>query len=183
MILRTERTVLRPWRPSDLPAFERLCADPRVMRYFPRTLPPEMADALARRLIDEMERNGFGAWALEIPGEADFAGFVGLGIPSFRSEWREILWRLDPAFWHRGFVTEAAEKVLETAFESLGFHEVVAFTSYWNVPSIRLMRRLGMKRDWAGDFNHPALPITHPLARHCLFRMSWRRWSSQFDDF
>lgn len=82
MILRTERTVLRPWRPSDLPAFERLCADPRVMRYFPRTLPPEMADALARRLIDEMERNGFGAWALEIPGEADFAGFVGLGIPS-----------------------------------------------------------------------------------------------------
>lgn len=86
MILRTERTVLRPWRPSDLPAFERLCADPRVMRYFPRTLPPEMADALARRLIDEMERNGFGAWALEIPGEADFAGFVGLGIPSFRSE-------------------------------------------------------------------------------------------------
>ena len=105
MILRTERTVLRPWRPSDLPAFERLCADPRVMRYFPRTLPPEMADALARRLIDEMERNGFGAWALEIPSEADFAGFVGLGIPSFRSEWREILWRLDPAFWHRGFVT------------------------------------------------------------------------------
>lgn len=153
------------------------------MRYFPRTLPPEMADALARRLIDEMERNGFGAWALEIPGEADFAGFVGLGIPSFRSEWREILWRLDPAFWHRGFATEAAEKVLETAFESLGFHEVVAFTSYWNVPSIRLMRRLGMKRDWAGDFNHPALPITHPLARHCLFRMSRRRWSSQFDDF
>lgn len=74
MILRTERTILRPWRPSDLPAFERLCADPRVMRYFPRTLPPEMADALARRLIDEMERNGFGAWALEIPGEADFAG-------------------------------------------------------------------------------------------------------------
>lgn len=45
------------------------------------------------------------------------------------------------------------------------------------------MRRLGMKRDWAGDFNHPALPITHPLARHCLFRMSRRRWSSQFDDF
>ena len=123
------------------------------------------------------------AWALEIPGEAEFAGFVGLGIPSFRTEWREILWRLDPAFWHRGFATEAAEKVLEAAFETYDFQEVVAFTSYWNVPSIRLMRRLGMKRDWAGDFNHPALPITHPLARHCLFRMSRRRWSSQFDDF
>ena len=69
MILRTERTVLRPWRPSDLPAFERLCADPRVMRYFPRTLPPEMADALARRLIDEMERNVI-AWSKELKNGA-----------------------------------------------------------------------------------------------------------------
>lgn len=183
MILRTERLVLRPWRNEDLPAFERLCADPKAMRYFPRTLPPEMADALARRLIDEMGRRGYGAWAVEIPGEADFAGFVGLGVPSFRPDWREILWRLDPAFWHRGFATEAAEKVLETAFEKLHFDEVVAFTSYWNRPSVRLMLRLGMRHDWEGDFNHPALPISHPLAKHCLFRITHRQWEARFDDF
>lgn len=45
------------------------------------------------------------------------------------------------------------------------------------------MRHRGMKRDWASDFNHPALSITHPLARYRLFRMSRRRWSSQFDNF
>jgi len=33
------------------------------------------------------------------------------------------------------------------------------------------MRRLGMTRDVAGDFEHPALPPGNPLRPHVLYRL------------
>jgi len=34
-----------------------------------------------------------------------------------------------------------------------------------------VMRRLGMTRDPADDFDHPALPPGHRLRRHVLYRL------------
>lgn len=34
-MLRTDRLLLRPWRPTDRQLFARLNADPRVMEFFP----------------------------------------------------------------------------------------------------------------------------------------------------
>jgi len=42
-------------------------------------------------------KNEFGLWALEIPGVADFAGFVGLAMPTFEAHFTpciEVGWRL-----------------------------------------------------------------------------------------
>jgi len=33
------------------------------------------------------------------------------------------------------------------------------------------MERLGLQRDEAGDFAHPALPAEHRLSRHVLYRL------------
>jgi hypothetical protein len=33
------------------------------------------------------------------------------------------------------------------------------------------MERLGMRRDPADDFDHPALPEGHPLRSHVLYRL------------
>ncbi|NBB82684.1 MAG: GNAT family N-acetyltransferase, partial [Alphaproteobacteria bacterium] len=43
--MRTERLVLRPWRPADRPAFAALNGDPRVMEHFPATLDRTASDA------------------------------------------------------------------------------------------------------------------------------------------
>ena len=39
-----------------------------------------------------------------------------------------------------------------------------------NAASLRVMRRLGMVRDMAGDFDHPRVESGHPLQRHVLYR-------------
>jgi RimJ/RimL family protein N-acetyltransferase len=40
-----------------------------------------------------------------------------------------------------------------------------------------VMHRLGMVRDLSADFQHPAIPDTHPvLKRHCIWRLSRQRW-------
>lgn len=45
-----------------------------------------------------------------------------------------------------------------------------------NVRSIRVMEKLGMKRDVNGDFAHPILPLDHPLSKHVLYRIDRRRY-------
>ena len=40
-----------------------------------------------------------------------------------------------------------------------------------NLASQAVMRRLGMARDPARDFDHPALPAGSPLRRHLVFAL------------
>jgi RimJ/RimL family protein N-acetyltransferase len=81
----TPRLRLREWRDRDLAPFAALNADPEVMRYFPEPLDRAASDALVGRIRDHFDRHGFGPWAVEIPGVADCAGFVGLMVPAFET--------------------------------------------------------------------------------------------------
>ena len=48
----------------------------------------------------------------------------------------------------------------------------MAITVPANVRSRAVMERIGMAYVEGGDFDHPALPQGHPLARHVLYRVS-----------
>src|SRR5690349_18292137 len=104
--LRTDRLLLRRWRPEDRQPFARLNSDPRVVEYLAGALSREESDALADRIEAHFERHGFGLWAVEVPGEdTPFTGFIGLAIPRFEAHFTpcvEIGWRLDAAHWNRG---------------------------------------------------------------------------------
>ena len=84
----------------------------------------------------------------------------------------EIGWRLDNKFWRRGFGYEGARAILKYAFNHLMFKEVISFTSIMNIPSIRLMEKIGMKRDINGDFDHPRIEVNDSLRKHVLYRIS-----------
>jgi len=45
-----------------------------------------------------------------------------------------------------------------------------------NVPSRRVMERLGMARDGQADFDHPGVSHGHPLQRHVLYRIGAEQW-------
>jgi ribosomal-protein-alanine N-acetyltransferase len=62
--------------------------------------------------------------------------------------------------------------VLAFGFEQLRLAEIVSFTVTHNLRSRRVMERLGMTRNPADDFDHPALPEGHPLRRHVLYRIA-----------
>ena len=174
MSLRTERLMLRAWRDDDLEPFAALNADPAVMEFFPATLTRAESDAAAARIRAELVERGFGLYALEVPGTAEFIGFTGLSVPRFEAAFIpcvEIGWRIARAHWGRGYATEAARAALADGFGRLGLDEVVAFTATGNQRSRRVMKRLGMRHDPADDFDHPNLPPGHRLRRHVLYRI------------
>lgn len=175
--LRTPRLVLRTWRDEDLAPFAAMNADPRVMEHFPSVLTREESDALVVRIGASIEEHRFGFWAVEMPGVANFVGFVGLAVPSFEAPFMpcvEIGWRIAFEHWDRGIATEAARAALDAAFGQLGLAEVVSFTVTDNTRSRRVMERLGMRHDPRDDFDHPRLPEGHPLRRHVLYRIRAR---------
>jgi ribosomal-protein-alanine N-acetyltransferase len=176
--LRTERLLLRRWRPPDREPFAALNADPVVMAQFPATLDRGQSDALADRIEAGFTERGFGLWAVEAGGV--FVGFTGLSVPSFPAPFLpsvEVGWRLAASAWGRGYATEAATASLEAAFGPLALPEVLSFTATTNTPSERVMQRIGMTR--AGTFEHPRLPEGDRLRIHVLYRAEAGTWAAR----
>lgn len=170
----TERLRLRPWTAADREPFAALNADALVMKHFLATLSRDESDALADRIEAKFQKQGFGFWAVEVPGVVPFAGFIGLSVPSFETHFTpcvEIGWRLAREHWNQGFATEGAAAVLRYGFGTLQLAEVVAFTAPGNARSRRVMEKLGMHYDSTADFDHPLIPAGHPLCRHVLYRI------------
>jgi RimJ/RimL family protein N-acetyltransferase len=144
------------------------------MRHFPATLSRAECAALMDRVQAHFAKHGFGAWAVELPGEAPFIGFVGLMVPRFEAAFTpcvEIAWRLARPYWGRGLVTEAGRAVLHRGFTVHGLEEILALTVPANVRSRAVMERLGFRYCPDEDFDHPNLMEGHPLRRHVLYRL------------
>ena len=175
MVLETDRLRLRGWRDEDVPQWVAMGADARVMRFFPSTYETDHAVQMAATLRDRLERDGYGWWVLEAKGVASFAGVICLQAVPFEAPFTpafEIGWRLQPEHWGHRYATEGAALAARFAFEVLKLAEIVAMTAAQNVPSRRVMERLGMTHDPRGDFDHPRLAEGHPLRRHVLYRLS-----------
>jgi 3-dehydroquinate dehydratase/shikimate dehydrogenase len=174
-MIKTKRLILRPWLPEDFAPFAQMNADPRVRQYFLSTLTPKESNLEASAHARFIEEHGWGLWAVSVPSVADFIGFIGLNQIRFTAPFTpaiEIGWRLAHEYWGKGYATEGALASLTYGFDTLKLNEIVSFTSIHNIPSISIMKKIGMKHNPADDFDHPKISKGHPLRRHVLYRIN-----------
>ena len=117
-----------PYAPADLAGYAELFQDADRRE---RTLVVELAGAVVGDLF-LMVKDG---WAQREVADAAKGCEAELG------------WALDPAYGGRGIATEAVEGLLRICFEDLGLRRVTAGCFADNVPSWRLMERVGMRRE------------------------------------
>lgn len=170
--LRTDRLLLRDWRESDLAPWAAMNADPVVREHFPGVLTPEQSEASAARFQTDLDERGWGWWAVEVRATGEFIGFTGLDpvdedMPIIGVE---AGWRLTRTAWGHGYATEAARAVVDFGFRHLALTEILAITTATNLRSQAVMRRLGMTRNPADDFDDLTLP-EGPLRRSVVFRL------------
>jgi RimJ/RimL family protein N-acetyltransferase len=170
--LRTDRLALRRWRESDLKPWAAMNADPEVREHLGDLLTPEQSDASVALFQGEFDERGHGWWAVEVLATGEFIGFAGLDAVDEEMPFGgvEVGWRLTRSAWGHGYATEAAGASLAFGFETLGLPEIVAVTTVANVRSQAVMRRIGMTRDPADDFDDPSVP-DGPLRRNVLYRV------------
>jgi RimJ/RimL family protein N-acetyltransferase len=177
--LKTSRLILRPWEDRDRAPLADILGDAQVRRFYPSPATPAETNAQIDSALAKIAANGFHLTAAELKSTCKHIGLIGLGV--IPDETRtflkgsphvEIGWQLGKQFWGQGLAPEGAQAWLGYAWDVLDLPEVVAFTAAINLPSQRVMQKLGMVRDKAGDFEQPRVAEGHPLRPHVLYRIS-----------
>ncbi|MBM0206689.1 GNAT family N-acetyltransferase [Micromonospora sp. STR1s_5] len=171
--LRTDRLVLRRWRDSDREPWAAMNADPEVREHLGDLLTREQSDASVSRFQADFDQRGYGWWAVEVQATGQFIGFAGLDDVDDDMPFTgvEIGWRLARSAWGQGYATEGALTVLAHGFDALELPEILAVTTATNLRSQAVMRRIGMTRNPADDFDD----LTEPegaLRPNVLYRIS-----------
>lgn len=173
----TERLLLRNWEEQDRDLFHRINSDDTVMEFFPFRRSRQESDDFFDILRARIEETGFGFAAIELRETGECLGFAGLAMvkdtPPLADGTIEIGWRLEPEYWGKGYVTEAARAWLKHGFEQLDFEKIIAFAVRDNHRSTAVMKRIGMSPQEEDDFLHPRVPDTFPHLRpHVVYAIS-----------
>jgi ribosomal-protein-alanine N-acetyltransferase len=156
----TARLELRPYQPEDVARIHAVYyGDDEARRLTGGASTRAQTQATIERYIDLQERKGYSFWAVleretgDMVGEAGLKPFEGGGLDV------ELGYAFGPAYWGRGYATEAGRAVLSEAFGSLGVTRLVAVTSDDNQGSQHVLHKLGFVADgrrevYGGDFLH-----------------------------
>ena len=143
--IHTERLLLRPVRVDDVDAMMEFATDPEWGRYqqVPRLYRREHAKEFLGYFARADWTRDF-CWAIEFDGT--YSGAVSMHVYESHKT-ASIGFDLDPRLWGRGLATEAARAVVDRAFDTLRLRKVWATADAPNVASIRVLEKLGMRRE------------------------------------
>lgn len=149
--IETTRLTLRPLQDKDLNDVFEFYSNPEVVRYMywnVRDL-EQSREVLERKQhqITLDETNDTLCLAVELKEIGKVIGEVYLFWRSREHQQGEVGYVFHPDFAGKGYATEATRKMLRIGFEQMQFHRIYARCDPRNVPSWRLMERLGMRRE------------------------------------
>ena len=160
--LTSDRLLLRPFEPEDVPAAHVIYRDPEVMRWV-GTGPVSRAEQTAAMLagyIAHQRRHGFSFWAVIEQSTGTLIGDAGLYA---RAEHVELGYTLGRSHWGQGYGTEAAAACVHGAFDGLELEELSALVRPENAASLAVVGKLGFAE--AGRIYAHGAP-------HIVFRLS-----------
>lgn len=144
-IILTARLRLRPLRLADVREVFEYAKDPAWALFLPVPQPYEERHAeefIAGRILAPWHESPH--WALECEGAV--VGGQGLRIDAQHRR-AEIGYSLAPRLWGRGLTTEAAGAIIDAAFQEAELEKIVCRADVRNLASIRVMEKLGMRRE------------------------------------
>ena len=168
--IRSERIVIRRLSSGDLPAFQAYRHDATVGRYQGWKPQP---DAEARAFIQDMASTALfslGKWVqLGIAdGQTDLLiGDLGLFV-ALDGNSAAIGFTLCTQAQGRGLGTEAVGQAIQLLFQNTAVAYIEGITDARNVPSIRLLERIGMQRTatLSAVFDHePCIEYRYAISR------------------
>lgn len=167
-LFKSERLGFRNWDARDFDGFLKLNTDPEVMRFFPTINDASTSRAAMRRYQKMYEERGYCYFAVDRLIDEQFIGFIGLCYQDYEASFTPVVdigWRLDKAFWAKGYATEGALSCLRYGFQEIGLEKIVAIAPQINQPSIHVMQKIGMTK--VLDFKHPKLG-DYPVLVDCV---------------
>ena len=145
--LETERLTLRSFREEDVDAMAQLFANPDFMRFSLGVFTKRKQTVAFIEKVMAWDRAGIPSQFAVVPrGEEAVIGYCGFFYhPEQAIEDIEIGYRLNPDYWNRGLITEAAQAVRDHGFRDWKLWRVISLIHPENIPSRRVAEKNGMK--------------------------------------
>ncbi|MGU3495641.1 GNAT family N-acetyltransferase [Xanthobacteraceae bacterium A53D] len=146
----TERLVLRPFIETDFSAYAAYHGRAEVYRYM--FAPTPEGEALERQFAQvrtaRFEQEG-DFFHLAVVRRADdmLVGEVMLRLAGREARQGEVGYLFNPDHSGQGYATEAVAAIIGIGFSTFGFHRIFARLLGGNTRSIRLLERLGLRRE------------------------------------
>lgn len=164
IILETARLILRTEADGDQAVWVQHMNTPAVMDHLGGPHEPHKIEANFAKTAANQAQYGYSFMMIQHKDTGDLIGKCGLKnvdnilAPIEIHGQFEIGWSLREDYWRRGYAFEAARAVLDLAFTRFDAPRVFAFTAQRNIPSWRMMEKLGMTRRVDLDFADPDYP-------------------------
>lgn len=168
-ILRTERLIVRSWSMKDLSSAKKLWGDPKVMEFIDSRggLDEKQVKEKLEREIQSQDTFNVQYWALVSKANEEIVGCCGLRPYSVDEGVYELGFHIASDYWRKGYATEAAQGVIDYAFNVLKVTKLFAGHNPENAVSKRVLERLGFR--YIGDEYYEPTGLDHPsyeLSRH-----------------
>ena len=175
---KTERLLLRDFEPDDWPALHDVESRVEVARYQsfePRT--PEESCAYVTAASEQAAQDTRQTYDLAVMLISDglLIGRCGLGLTDPDLSEGMLWYTIHPSHWGQGYATEAARGLLAFGFGELRLHRIWADCDPANVASIRVLDKLGMRRE--GHLIENAW-IKGTWADSLIYAILTREWTS-----
>lgn len=181
LVLRTERLILRPWKPSDLEDFYAYASVDGVGQM--AGWKPHESRAESQRILTRFIAHKR-TFALEYEGRV--IGSLGIerydeeAFPEFADKrCRAIGYVLSKEYWGRGLMPEAVQEVLRYLFEDVGLDLVLCGHFLSNGQSERVQEKCGFKPYAFGTFE-TKLGTTEAHEMRLLTKKDWLPSSRSF---
>ena len=146
MQLQTERLILRSFSREDVDAMAQLFANPDFMGFSLGVFTERKQTVAFIEKVIGWDRAGIPSQFAVVPrGEEAVIGYCGFFHHAEVPGEIEIGYRLDPNYWNRGLITEAARAVRDHGFRYWKLLRVISLIHPENIPSRRVAEKNGMK--------------------------------------
>jgi RimJ/RimL family protein N-acetyltransferase len=165
-ILETERLILRQLTPDDFGALFAALSDPVAMQFYPEPFDAERTRGWIQWNLDNYENHGFGLWAVVLASTGECIGDCGLTVQRIDGVGEtEVGYHLQRKHWKQGYATEAARACRDYLFDALKKDRLVSWTRRENVPSRRVMERIGLTLEKESPDRYGVKQVVYSMSR------------------
>lgn len=160
IILETERLKLRPLSVKDIEEVYEYNSDSEVRKYMYELQTKPGEDFPKEKTIDflkgcdeewKKEKPSFYEFGVIEKSSGKFIGNICAYLNEDGTEC-EFGWTFNRKYHGKGYCTEAALKMKEFAFETVKVKKIIARCDERNIPSRRVMEKIGLKLLWDNGF-------------------------------
>ncbi|MFJ3387404.1 GNAT family N-acetyltransferase [Lysinibacillus sp. NPDC086135] len=143
MFIKTNRLLIREFEIQDWQAVYEYTSNPNVMKYIPEGV---FNEEEAKKFVSENSGGQAKYFPVILISENIVIGHI-VFHQYFGDHTYEIGWVLNPNYYNNGYASEAAKAVLNYGFKEKQLHRIIATCQPENIPSYRVMEKIGMRRE------------------------------------